>query len=745
MPLALEEEENVVEAPIVDTPQEVVTEDDKEEGLAISDSDLLSDNTPVEAEVEVPKEEEPQPEKDKADEVSSVEDTEPVEEDTSISADNADESQIDEESDMLMPADTKAVEEEAEPVKEVAVVEDTPEQQEDKVEDTPVADDKTESATAAELSSDVKGPKVLDKIDLDNTNWTTRPKPKTKAERKEEQKQKKKERAEAHKELIAIKKAEAEEAKREAKEKAAKKKKAEKPKEPEVEMIETKVEKLTGPKVLGTIKLEEPKKKSDSKRSKRKRIRKPVNPNVVGAKSGKGSDQHAARGKGKKKGKQPVKQEPTDEEIRKQIKETLARLSPAGKSKASKHRRSKRDAIHKEAEAEQQKVLEQQKVIKATEFVTANDLANMMEVPVTKVIATCMEIGLFVSINQRMDAEAINVVAEEFGYKVEFVGAEVSQTVEVEEEDFGEEDMEPRAPIVTVMGHVDHGKTKLLDYVRKANVVAGEAGGITQHIGAYEVKRKDGKKVTFLDTPGHEAFTAMRARGAKVTDIAIIVIAADDKVMPQTVEAINHAQAANIPIVFAINKVDKPTANPDNIKNELSQMNILVEDWGGKYQSQEISALKGDGIDELLEKVLLEAELLDLKATPARKAQGSVIEASLDKGRGYVTKILVQDGTLRVGDMVLAGSTYGKVKAMFNERNQAVKEAGPSTPVLMLGLNMAPQAGDNFNVMTDEREVKAIASKREQLKRELSIRTQKHVTLDEIGRRLAIGDFKEWY
>lgn len=613
----------------------------------------------------------------------------------------------------------------------------------------PKAFPKEEAAKEDTVETGLKGPKVLDKIDLDKTNWKTRPNPKTQAERKKEQKEKKRQKAEAKK----VQKPQSKPVATPAKPVAPKKEAPKKAEAPEIEMIETKVEKLTGPKVLGTIKLEDPKKKTDNKRNKRKRIRKPVNPNAPGtnntrggnanARGGKGNDPHSAKGRGRKKAKPIQKQEPTDEEIRKQIKETLARLSSGGKSKASKHRRSKRDAIHKEAQAEQQKVMEQQKLIKVTEFVTANDLATMMEVPVTKIIATCMEIGLFVSINQRMDAEAINVVAEEFGFKVEFVGAEISQTVEIEEEDFGEEDLKPRAPIVTVMGHVDHGKTKLLDYVRKANVVAGEAGGITQHIGAYEVKTKGGKVVTFLDTPGHEAFTAMRARGAKVTDIAIIVIAADDKVMPQTVEAINHAQAAGIPIVFAINKIDRPTANPDNIKNELSQMNILVEDWGGKYQSQEISALKGDGIDELLEKVLLEAEVLDLHATPARKAQGSIIEASLDKGRGYVTKILVQDGTLSIGDMVLAGSTYGKVKAMFNERNQAVKEAGPSTPVLMLGLNSAPQAGDNFNVMSDEREVKAIASKREQLKREQSIRTQKHVTLDEIGRRLAIGDFKE--
>ena len=387
--------------------------------------------------------------------------------------------------------------------------------------------------------------------------------------------------------------------------------------------------------------------------------------------------------------------------------------------------------------------MEEQKVLKVTEFVTANELATLMNIPVTKVIATCMSLGMFVSINQRLDAEILQVVAEEFGFKVEFQSLDVQEAIAESDEPDKPEDLIPRAPVVTVMGHVDHGKTKLLDFIRSTNVVAGEAGGITQHIGAYEVKTSTGKKITFLDTPGHEAFTAMRARGAKITDVAIIVIAADDNVMPQTVEAINHAHAANVPIVFAINKIDKPTADPQKIYRQLADMNILVEEWGGKVQSQEISAKQGIGVDELLEKVLLEAEMLDLKGNPNRLAKGTVIESALDKGRGYVAKVLVQDGTLRVGDMVLAGTTYGKVKAMFNERNQALKEAGPSTPLLLLGLNGAPQAGDNFNVMTDEREVKTIANRRQQLQREMGIRTQKHITLDEIGRRIAIGDFKE--
>jgi translation initiation factor IF-2 len=384
---------------------------------------------------------------------------------------------------------------------------------------------------------------------------------------------------------------------------------------------------------------------------------------------------------------------------------------------------------------------EESKVLKLTEFVTANELASMMDVPVTKVIGTCMSVGIMVSINQRLDAETINLVAEEFGFRTEYVSAEVSQAI-TEEED-AEEDLKPRAPIVTVMGHVDHGKTSLLDYIRKANVIAGEAGGITQHIGAYNVKLEDGRHITFLDTPGHEAFTAMRARGAQVTDIAIIIVAADDSVMPQTKEAINHAMAAGVPIVFAINKVDKPHANPDKIKEELAAMNFLVEEWGGKYQSQDISAKKGTGVHELLEKVLLEAEMLDLKANPDRKATGSVIESTLDKGRGYVATILVSNGTLHVGDIVLAGTSYGKVKAMFNERNQRIKEAGPSEAALILGLNGAPAAGDTFHVLDSEQEAREITNKREQLQREQGLRTQKMLTLDEVGRRLALGDFHE--
>ena len=436
-----------------------------------------------------------------------------------------------------------------------------------------------------------------------------------------------------------------------------------------------------------------------------------------------------------------VKAEVSDEDVAKQVKETLARLTNKTKNKAAKYRKEKRENVQNRLMEQEEMEQEDSKILKLTEFVTANELASMMDIPVTQVIATCMSIGIMVSINQRLDAETINLVAEEFGYKTEYVSAEVAQAI-TEEED-NEEDLQPRAPIVTVMGHVDHGKTSLLDYIRKANVIAGEAGGITQHIGAYNVKLEDGRHITFLDTPGHEAFTAMRARGAKVTDVVIIIVAADDNVMPQTKEAINHAMAAGVPIVFAINKIDKPTANADKIKEELASMNYLVEEWGGKYQSQDISAKKGLGVKELLEKVLLEAEMLDLKANPNRKATGSIIESSLDKGRGYVATMLVSNGTLQVGDIVLAGTAYGKVKAMFNERNQRLKEAGPSEPVLILGLNGAPAAGDTFHVIDTEQEAREIANKREQLQREQGLRTQKMLTLDEVGRRLALGDFHE--
>lgn len=448
-------------------------------------------------------------------------------------------------------------------------------------------------------------------------------------------------------------------------------------------------------------------------------------------------------GQGKKnKKKQPVKpQELTDEEVAKQVKETLARLTAKQEKKGVKYRKDKRHAIHERIAEEFEAENAESKVLKLTEFVTANELATMMDVPVTKVIGTCMSIGMMVSINQRLDAETINIVAEEFGYTTQYVSEEVSNAIE--EVADNEEDLERRAPIITVMGHVDHGKTSLLDYIRNTNVIAGEAGGITQHIGAYNVKLKDGRKITFLDTPGHEAFTAMRARGAQVTDIAIIIVAADDDVMPQTKEAIAHAQAAGVPIVFAINKIDKPAANPDKIKEQLAAMNFLVEDWGGKYQSQDISAKKGIGVDELMEKVLLEAEMLDLKANPNRKATGSVIESTLDKGRGYVATVLVQNGTLRQGDIVLAGTNFGRIKAMFNERGQRIQQALPAEPAVILGFNGAPTAGDTFHVMDTEHEAREICNKREQLKREQGLRTQTRLTLDELGRRIALGDFKE--
>ncbi len=456
----------------------------------------------------------------------------------------------------------------------------------------------------------------------------------------------------------------------------------------------------------------------------------------------KGGGQAQAGNKKMKKNAPVVKtQELSDEEVAKQVKETLARLTSKQVKKGVKYRKDKRDAIQNRMREMENEENAESKVLKITEFVTANELASMMDVSVTQVIGTCMSIGMMVSINQRLDAETINLVAEEFGFTTQYVSEEVSNAIE--EVADAEEDLEPRAPIITVMGHVDHGKTSLLDYIRKTNVIAGEAGGITQHIGAYNVKMSNGKHITFLDTPGHEAFTAMRARGAKITDIAIIIIAADDDIMPQTKEAINHAEAANVPIVFAINKCDKPAANPEKIKEQLAAMNYLVEDWGGKYQSQDISAKKGIGVDELMEKVLLEAELLDLKANPNRKATGSVIESSLDKGRGYVATVLVQNGTLRQGDVVLAGTHFGRVKAMFNERGQRIQQSLPAEPALILGLNGAPTAGDTFHVMDTEQEAREITNKREQLRREQGLRTQKMLTLDEVGRRIALGSFQE--
>ena len=484
---------------------------------------------------------------------------------------------------------------------------------------------------------------------------------------------------------------------------------------------------------------------ADQKKEKRKRIHKEkvdiTKPNTPAGNTPPKPHDNRHKGPGNFQ-KRPFKPEVNEEDVQKQIKETLARLTEK-KIKGSKYRKEKRDNVSARLQEREEMERDSENILKLTEFVTVAELATMMNVPVTKVIATCMNLGVMVSINQRLDAETINIVADEFGYKTEYVSSEVIDAIAQDQEEDREEDMETRPPIVTVMGHVDHGKTSLLDYVRKANVIAGEAGGITQHIGAYHVTLESGREITFLDTPGHEAFTAMRARGAAVTDIAIIIVAADDSVMPQTIEAINHASAANVPMVFAINKIDKPGANPEKIKEALANMNYLVEDWGGKYQSQEISAKKGVGIHELLEKVLLEADMLELKANPNKRAVGSIIESSLDKGRGYVSTVLVKDGTLNIGDVVLAGTHFGRVKAMFNERNQRVTIAGPSEPVLILGLDGAPQAGDAFNVLPTEQEARDIANKREQLQREQGLRTSRHITLDEIGRRIAIGNFQE--
>jgi translation initiation factor IF-2 len=599
--------------------------------------------------------------------------------------------------------------------------------------------------------------KVVSKIDLDSLNTKTKPARKSKIE-KTEDKEVKTLVSESSVVLDEVKEVES---------KLEVQQESEKPKEeknivsevPKEDFHETKFEKLEGPKIMGKIELpvKDDKKKpvasstspvnpANSAKKKRKRIKKGFGGSTIGdtwtagAESADKTSEKSSNFSKTSKSKN-FKAELTPDEVQAQIKETLARLSGTGKSKASKHRRLKRDIISERIQETAEQEEAEKKILKVTEFVSANQLAQMMGVPVNEIISTCMSLGLFVSINQRLDAETLSIVAEEFGYQVKFVSVDVQESIK-EEEDKPEE-LAPRPPIVTVMGHVDHGKTSLLDYIRKSNVIAGEAGGITQHIGAYNVGLENGKTITFLDTPGHEAFTAMRARGAQVTDIAIIVVSADDGVMPQTKEAINHAQAANVPIVIAINKIDKPDANPDRIREELSQLNILVEEWGGKVQCQPVSAKKGTNIELLLEKVLLEAELLDLKANPNKKAKGTVIESELDKGRGYVSTVLVESGTLKVGDIVLAGCYSGKVKALHNERGAIVKEAGPAMPVSLLGLSGAPQSGDKFNVMSDEREAREIAVKRLQLQREQGIRAHKHITLDEIGRRLAIGDFKE--
>ena len=565
---------------------------------------------------------------------------------------------------------------------------------------------------------------VVGKIDLSSINQKTRPD------------RKKKEKKQPVKAKAPVKKVE---------EKKAESKIVEKEAPVVIETIKAKSEALTGPKVIGKIILKEEKKPTKKetfaeRRKKRKRIKK-VNVEKQAQQQSRKTGGGSYKGGGKKPYKKHEKVAPTEKEIQKEIKDTLARLQGKGKNKGAKFRREKRDAVAQKREDELAQEELEKGILKLTEFVTVSELASMMDVSATDVIGKCMGLGIFASINQRLDAETIQLVASDFGFETEFIAADVQEAIEIEEDK--EEDLLPRAPIITVMGHVDHGKTSLLDHIRKAGVAEGEAGGITQHIGAYSVSLDGGHQITFLDTPGHEAFTAMRARGAQVTDIAIIIVAADDDVMPQTKEAISHAQAAGVPMIFAINKIDKDGANPDKIKEQLSAMNILVEDWGGKYQCQEISAKKGLGIEELLEKVVLEAEMLDLKANPNKKSIGTVVEAALDKGKGYVTTVLVSAGTLNVGDFIIAGQHYGKVKAMENDKGQRIESAGPSIPVAILGFNGAPSAGDAFNVLEDEKEAKQIAVKREQLKREQGLRTKKHITLDEIGRRLAIGDFKE--
>ena len=570
-------------------------------------------------------------------------------------------------------------------------------------------------------------------------------KPAAKAEEKEEKPKEEEKKPEPKKEEAKKEEAKKEEPK---KEEAAP---AEEEAKEESSTIETKYTKLSGPNFTGKkidlsqfkkpVKKKEEKKEDDKKDSdRRKKRRRRISKDVKG---GGGNNQRGGAKKGGRTRSKPItKEEPTEEEVQKQVRETLEKLQgKSSKGKGAKYRRQKRDEHRQRSADDLAQQESDEKILKVTEFVTVSEVATMMDVPVTKIISACMSLGMMVTMNQRLDAETLSIVADEFGYEVEFTTADVEETVEEVEEN--PEDLETRAPIVTVMGHVDHGKTSLLDYVRKENVIAGESGGITQHIGAYGVKLEGGQKIAFLDTPGHEAFTAMRARGAQVTDIAIIVIAADDDVMPQTKEAISHAQAAGVPIIFAINKSDLPTANPEKIKEKLAAMDLLVEDWGGKIQSHDISAKTGAGVKELLEKVLLEAEILELQANPKKLAKGTVVEAFLDKGRGYIATILVQSGTLRVGDYVLAGRHSGKVKAMHDERGNEVKEAGPSTPVSILGLDGAPQAGDTFKVMEDEREAKDIAARRTQLQREQNVRTQRHITLDEIGRRIALGDFKE--
>ena len=616
-------------------------------------------------------------------------------------------------------------------------------------------------AEVVKAKSTLSGPKQVGKIDLEPKKKAVET-PEKKVEEKAVEEKPKEKVEEKVQEKVEVKVEEKptkkEEPKTPAKEVAPKEVESTKEETPiEDEKLKTQYQKLTGPKIAGDkidlTQFNKPKKKKEEKKKddkavsankkKRRRISKVGAPGTGNANAPRGGNDRFKGKPGAGKGRRNiVKEEPSEEEVQKQVRETLEKLQgKSNKGKGAKYRRDKRDQHREQTEIDQKLEAAESKILKVTEFVTASEVATMMDVSVTQIISACMSLGMMVTMNQRLDAETLAIVADEFGYQVEFVTSDIEESIEKVEDK--PEDLIERAPIVTVMGHVDHGKTSLLDYIRQENVIAGESGGITQHIGAYGVQLEGGQKIAFLDTPGHEAFTAMRARGAQVTDIAIIVVAADDDIMPQTKEAIAHAQAAGVPIVFAINKIDRPTANPDKIKEGLASMNLLVEDWGGKIQSHDISAKVGTGVNELLEKVLLEAELLELKANPNKAAVGTVVEAFLDKGRGYVSTILVQAGTLKVGDYVLAGKNSGKVKAMHDERGHEVKEAGPSTPVSILGLDGAPQAGDKFSVFEDEREAKQIATKRTQLQREQSVRTQRHITLDEIGRRIALGDFQE--
>jgi translation initiation factor IF-2 len=720
----------------IDNEEEELEEEEEEEGI---EEEEVEEKTPE-------KPDKPETSKTEKEEEEKAPVEKPVREDKlkvvgKIDLDASKKASKKEEEEPTEPKEKKAEpeaktkpEEKTEPAKEEKPEEIKAEKEQPKPEtlEEKVEKEETKEEVKEEKKTQVDDVKVVGRINLEALNQKTRPSKKSKKEREKEREERRRQ-------------------KEAARGKASEQKKEKTGQEEEKdETIKAQRNKLNGPTVVGKIDLPEKKAKkqkdsseSSSRKKRRKRIKEPGKIRFEDKQQeGRKRTEQKLTKQGAKKKKPQLRKEVDEEEVQKQIKNTLARLTSKGKSKGSKHRRDKRAAVSEKKQADLEKSNQDKKILKATEFVSVSELANMMDVNVNEVISTCMSLGLFVSINQRLDAETLTVVADEFGYKVEFVSADIQESID-EDDDDSEENLVPRSPIVTVMGHVDHGKTSLLDYIRSTNVIAGEAGGITQHIGAYHVTLDEGKDITFLDTPGHEAFTAMRARGAQVTDIAIIIVAADDNVMPQTVEAINHASAAGVPIVFAINKIDKPGANPERIKEELANMNYLVEEWGGKYQSHDISAKQGKGIEDLLEKVLLEAEMLELNANPEKRASGTIIESSLDRGRGYVATVLVQSGTLKSGDIVLAGQYFGHIKAMFNERNQKIEEAGPAQPAIILGLDGAPQAGDNFHVMENERDARNIANKREQLAREQGLRSQKHITLDEIGRRIAIGNFQE--